>query len=41
MGASMNRWVRPQITSRTATNTATWSSSVGTKFSSCVHGTLA
>ena len=40
MGASMKRWVSPQHTSRTATNTATSSSSIGTKFSFCVHGTL-
>ena len=33
MGASMKRWVSPQHTSRTKTNTATTSSSIGTKFS--------
>ncbi len=40
MGASMNRRVSPQQTSSTRTNTATMSSSIGTKFSCLVHGTL-
>jgi len=41
MGASMKRWVRPQHVSRTATNATTSSSSIGTKFSFRVKGTLA
>ena len=40
MGASMKRWVSPQHTSRTRMNTATRSSSIGTKFWFRVHGTL-